>query len=64
MSEKERISVQEAARILGVDSQRLRVQLQRKQGLFKDIGFCEKNESGKRFNYFVYKDRVMNYVKW
>jgi len=61
-SEKcERISVREAAEILGVGQQRIRMHLQRKKGTFSKVGYAEK-ESEKNWSYYVYRDKVQSLI--
>lgn len=62
MMECQRLTVKEAAEILGVGEQLIRIQLQRKKGEFSKIGFAEKSSSGKSWRYYIYKEKLLSMV--
>ena len=54
--ENKRVSLKEAAKILGVAPQKLRIQLQRGTGVFSKIGYAER--VGLKYSYYIYTDKI------
>lgn len=61
--ECKRISVKETAKILGVDEQKIRVQLREGKGLFSKLGYACKSSTGKTWQYFIYEYTVEAFMR-
>ena len=56
----ERLTIDQASRLLGVSPQQLRLWLQNK---CVDFGFCHRQDGNKRASYYIFKGRLLAYLK-